>query len=402
MIRILHTADWHLGKRLEGRSRHEEQVAVLQEICEVVEREEIDAVLLAGDVYDTYNPPSEAEALYYRTMIRLVDGGRRPVVVIAGNHDSPDRLKASDPYGHALGVVTLGLPDETVETFDHGPGKCALLESAPSFLKLRLRDGTPLNVIPLPYPSEARLGRLLSERLDDEEAGSRYERAVRELMEVAAERFSEGEANVVMSHLFVAGGLESESERQIQVGGAHSVSPGSFPSSTDYVALGHLHRPQQFAGRNDIAVRYSGSPLSYSFSEAGQQKSVTILEIDRGEVNQRLVELKAGRPLIDRKGLKGVGELEAFLDEVDRDAWISFSVELTEALDIGYVEEMHRRHPGILSPHFDYQSADPDQPQQEQVSSLPLEEQFRRFVRSKDEEPANEVVELFLKLAEEA
>src|SRR5690606_9366911 len=121
-----------------------------------------------------------------------------------------------------------------------------------------------LNVIPLPYPSEARLRRVLTERLDDEDAGRDYEQEVRRLLERAAEDcFVEGGANVVMSHLFVSGGEESESERPIQVGGAHSVFPGSFPEGTSYVALGHLHRPQQFTGPADVAVRYAGSPLAY-------------------------------------------------------------------------------------------------------------------------------------------
>lgn len=401
-MKLLHTADWHLGKHLEGRSRHDEQVDVLREICEIAEREDVDAVILAGDVYDTYNPPAEAETLYYRTVIRLIDGGRRPVVVIAGNHDSPDRLKASDPYGRALGVVTLGYPEEVIETFDHGPEAAAVVETAPSFLRLRLPRGEHLNIVALPYPSEARLGRLLSERLDDEDAGTHYERAVGELMARGAEGFVDGEANVVMSHLFVAGGKESESERKIQVGGAHSVYATTFPESASYVALGHLHRPQEFAGHNETPVRYAGSPLAYSFSEAGQQKSVTIVEIEGDTTTHRTVDLTSGRPLVSRKGLNGVEELERFLAETDPEAWIAFEVTLDEALEIGFVEKMHNVHPGILIPNFRYHDVKKDGDDRPMISELPIREQFTRFVRERQgEEPSDEVIALFMQVVGE-
>ncbi len=399
-MKLLHTADWHLGKRLEGRNRHDEQVDVLREICEIAERENVDAVILAGDVYDTYNPPAEAETLYYRTIIRLIDGGRRPVVVIAGNHDSPDRLKASDPYGRALGVVTLGYPEEVVETFDHGAEGVAVLDAAPSFVRLRLPSAEHLNIVALPYPSEARLGRLLSERLDDEDAGSHYERAVRELMARAAERFVDGEANLVMSHLFVAGGKESESERPIQVGGAHSVYGESFPPEADYVALGHLHRPQEFTGHDGTPVRYAGSPLAYSFSEAGQQKSVTIVEIEGGTTTHRTVELTAGRPLVSRKGLKGVEELESFLEEVDPEAWIAFEVLLKHALEIGFVRRMHQKHQRIVKPVFRYSEPNKDVDVRP-LETLSIEEQFVRYVRTLEKEPSQEVLKLFSRIVGE-
>ena len=401
MPRLLHTADWHLGRRLEGRSRHAEQVAVLDEICEIAEREQVDAVLIAGDVYDSYNPPAEAESLYYSTIVRLVDGGRRPVIVIAGNHDSPDRLRASDPYGRALGVVTLGYPDDVAEAFDCGEGKMACTGIGPSSLRLRLASGESINVIPLPYPSEARLGRLLSERLDDEDAGRDYEQGVRRLMErAAAECFVEGGTNIVMSHLFLSGGQESESERPIQVGGAHSVWPTTFPEGTSYVALGHLHRPQQFERPDGTVVRYAGSPLCYSFSEAGQEKGITIVDVAGGSAEVRTIPLTVGRRLVSRKGLQGVQELESFLGELPADTWATFEVTLEEALGIGWVEEMHRNHPNILAPFFGYRQKEGEEPTGEPVSSLPVEEQFERFVRSKGEEPSDEVRRLFGKIIE--
>ena len=109
-MKILHTADWHLGKRLDDRSRLEEQQVVLQEICEIAEREGADAVLVAGDLFDTFNPPTEAVDLLYSTLKRLTADGHRPVIAIAGNHDSPDRIEAPDPLARACGIIFAGYP----------------------------------------------------------------------------------------------------------------------------------------------------------------------------------------------------------------------------------------------------------------------------------------------------
>ena len=400
-MKLLHTADWHLGRKLEGKERLEEQREVMEEICLIAETEDVDGLLLAGDVYDTFNPPAEAEKLYYETVARLSDGGRRGIVVIAGNHDSPDRLKASDPYGRALGVVTLGFPYDVPELFDRGPGRVACVDAASSFVRLRLRNDERLGVLALPYPSEARLRKVLSERIDDEDAGANYNAHLRDFMAERAKSFREDEANVVMSHLFVRGGTESDSERPITVGGACAVEPMSFPATAGYVALGHLHRPQEFAGRNDLPIRYAGSPLQYGFSEAGQTKSVTIVEFDGPRPTFRTVELKRGRQLVRREHLKGMEELEAFLEEVDPEAWVTFTVVLDQGLEVGKVEELRRRYPRILAPIFRYDVRRGSGESEVSLGDLPLDEQFRRFVRSRGEEPTEEIVRMFIGLAGE-
>src|SRR5688500_4361574 len=137
-MRILHTADWHLGRRLAGRSRHDEQIAVLDEICRIADDENVDVVVVAGDVFDAFVPPAEAEALFYSTMTRLADSGRRAVVVIAGNHDSPDRLIAADPYARSLGISTLGFPKDIPTLYDAGQDRAACVASGPSTVTLRL------------------------------------------------------------------------------------------------------------------------------------------------------------------------------------------------------------------------------------------------------------------------
>ncbi len=401
-MRILHTADWHLGRRLEGRSRHDEQVAALDEICRIAEEEHADAVVVAGDIFDTYHPPTESESLFYRTMTRLADRGRRGVIVIAGNHDSPDRLLAADPYARSLGIVTIGYPKDIPPLHDAGSDRTSCLESDASFVRVRTpRRGEILSVLALPYPSESRLREAISVAVDDEEqAMIDYNRRIREFMEGIAGRFLPGEPNIIASHLFVHGGEESESERPISIGGAYTVDPTSFPGTAGYVALGHLHRSQEKRGERDIPIRYSGSILQYSFSEAGQKKSVVMLETDGTEYAARTIQLGAGREL-RRGAFHGTEEMERFLSECDPSIWLDLSLRVDAPLDPEYISTLRSRHPGIvvIRPEFTLR---------EEVESpirlehLSLDEQFRRFVVDRyGEEPHDDVVKLFVELTGE-
>jgi DNA repair protein SbcD/Mre11 len=401
LIRILHTADWHLGRRLEGRPRHDEQVAVLDEICGIADSEKVDVVLIAGDVFDAFVPPAEAEALFYKTMARLADGARRAVVVLAGNHDSPDRLIASDPYARALGITTIGYPKDLPECYDAGKDRVAVTASAPSIVTLRLpRSRQPMTILALPYPSESRLREVLTERLDDEAGAARdYNARIAGFMRDAARSFHPEGVSVVASHLFVKDSVECESERQIQVGGAYSVDPLSFPGEAAYVALGHLHRPQEQHGVNDLAVRYSGSILQYSFSEAEQRKFVTIVDIDDNGATHREVPLGAGRTLYNWQNLKSLAELEAKLAAGDPGAWYSITVEVDEPITPEYLANLRAQHPGIVNCIPRYRLDDGESDTTVRLADLTIEEQFRRYIESRYNEPVNDaVMRLFLEL----
>jgi exonuclease SbcD len=399
-MKILHTADWHLGRKLEGCSRHDEQVPVLDDICRIADEEAVDVVVIAGDLFDSYNPPAESEALCYRTLTRLSHGGRRAVVAIAGNHDSPDRLLATVPYAHTLGISVLGFPHTVPLLYDYGSDASACVEAAPSFLRLRTATGELLSLLALPYPSESRLGEVLSDEIDDEElVGRAYSGRVARFLASSAQRFTDDGTNLITSHLFVAGGFESDSERPIQAGGAYVVPPECFPTA-DYVALGHLHRPQEISAQNsNTPIRYSGSILQYSFSEAGQKKSVTIVESDHGNISHRSVPLPSGRALERWTDVQGLEELEARLADADPQAWLSISVRLDQPIEPDYMARLRSQHPGILTcmPEYQWHDIADNQPS---IEDLPLEEQFRRFIRHRfDEPPSDEVVRLFLELA---
>jgi exonuclease SbcD len=230
-----------------------------------------------------------------------------------------------------------------------------------------------------------------------------YNQRVRSFLEGAARRFIPGTANIVASHLYVDGGSGCESERQIQVGGAYTVDVASFPPESTYVGLGHLHREQEMRGRDDIPVRYAGSVLQYSFSEAGQKKAVTIVEFDRGGMTYRSVPLAAGRSLRQIRAENGVEDLERQLAGCDPGEWVTVSLLLDDPLPSEYLINIRKAHPNILHciPSYRPKPGDPDGVSVS-IASLPLREQFRRFVETRFQEPpGDEVMRLFLELAVE-
>ncbi|MCL6478742.1 MAG: exonuclease subunit SbcD, partial [Peptococcaceae bacterium] len=217
-MRFLHTSDWHLGRTLEGRSRQAEQEEFLEELCRLADEEKIDAVLVAGDVFDAFNPPAAAEQLFYDALDNLAAGGRRAVVVIAGNHDSPDRLVAASPLARRQGIVLLGLPNDEPSFMPSTDNDHArVMAGGPSWLELAVPgcDHTAV-LLALPYPSEARLKEILHDSLEDDAAAQQaYTSRIRRLFGQLAKNYRPDTVNLALSHIFVQGGWTSDSERPI-------------------------------------------------------------------------------------------------------------------------------------------------------------------------------------------
>ncbi|CAM4265072.1 exonuclease SbcCD subunit D [Paenibacillus tarimensis] len=385
-MRILHTADWHFGRTLEGRSRLEEQAAFIDELADIVNREEVDLVLVAGDVYDSVNPPAAAEQLYFEALSRLADGGRRAVAVIAGNHDQPERISAAAPLARQSGIHLAGLA--TGQALEIGIP----------------RTGELAVIAALPYPSESRLRELLSEDTDEGKLRSAYSERVSRLMRGLAGGFRPSTVNLAMSHVYVLGGAETDSERPIQVGGAYTVDPSAFQIGAQYVALGHLHRPQRVHGAE--TVRYSGSPLAYSFSEGGQAKSVMLFDAAPGEpVEPRELLLSCGRPVVSWKAKGGIAEVHSWLDEKrDAKAWIDLEITMNEMITMEQIQQLRKLHAGII--HIRPVYPDADKPALADAAvreQLPVEELFRRFFtrQTGGAVPDDETVRLFLELIDE-
>ncbi|MGB9660826.1 MAG: metallophosphoesterase family protein [Moorellaceae bacterium] len=397
-MRILHTSDWHLGRTLEGRSRLPEQREFVDELCALVEAEDVHLVLLAGDVFDSFNPPAEAENLFYEALERLAGGGRRAIVVIAGNHDSPERLRAASPLALTHGISLIGYPLETVPP-GRGKGGVERVASGPGWLELKIPGCEHHAVIgTLAYPSEARLNELLSPELGDSPLQTAYSERVKAILEGMAAHFRPDTVNLMVSHLFISGGRESESERPIQLGGTLAVAAQALPATAHYVALGHLHRPQSVEAAA-APCRYAGSPLAYSFSEADQQKEVVIVEVLPGrKASWRSVPLHCGWPL----KMWCASSLEEFFnwcrDERNLRCWVDLEIRAQEPLSPREVAEIRRHHPGVVNIKVllpETEALDLARRRQ----ALSLEEQFRLFAaRQLGSDPPQELIDLFLEL----
>ncbi|NNM66856.1 MAG: exonuclease subunit SbcD [Spirochaetales bacterium] len=269
-MRILHTADWHLGRMLYGRRRYEEFESFLIWLTQILENERIDALVVAGDIFDTGTPSNRAQELYYQFLCRVASSSCRHVVVTAGNHDSPSFLEAPKELLKALRVHVVGaspdnLSDEVVVLTDAEGVPQAVVAAVPY---LRDRDLRTVEAGESLEDKDLKLAQGLQNhyaqvcRLADEK---------RHALNVEAPL-------IAMGHLFCAGGqtVEGDGVRELYVGTLAHVGPETFPPSIDYLALGHLHVVQTVGA---VATRrYSGSPLPMGFGEVNQEKSVVVVE----------------------------------------------------------------------------------------------------------------------------
>ena len=282
-FRILHTADWHLGKMLNEQSREGEQKRFLDWLLNQVVALEVDAVLVAGDVFDSANPPQSAEALYYDFVAELNRKSSASLVLIAGNHDSANQLEAPKRVLKALRTHVHGaIADDPAD-------RLLLLPSAEA-------PKVAIALVPFLREKDLRVG-----KSGDKEAEVRTEivggiSRVYEETAKAAKAAKMACPIIATGHLTVAGASSSESERDIHIGGLGAVDSSVFPEIFAYVALGHLHRPQSTdkAGR----VRYSGSPIALSFSEVDDKKEIRLLDVTRKGVVQSAVPIPVFRQLV--------------------------------------------------------------------------------------------------------
>lgn len=274
MTRILHTGDWHLGRTLHGVSLLDDQAHVLSQFVALARSERVDAVVVAGDVYDRSVPPADAVALLDEVLAKIVVEARIPVILIAGNHDGAERIGFGGRIFSGQGL--------------HLRGTLADLSPIP----LADAHGTvAFHALPYVEPAFARA-------LPGGEAVHDHQSAMAHAVSMLRAQRQPGQRNVLVGHAFVTGGSESESERPLSVGGSGQVSADTF-EGFDYVALGHLHRPQNVGSAR---IHYPGSLLKYSFNEADHVKGVSLVDI--GAAGPPLIR---SIPLSPRRDLRIVG-----------------------------------------------------------------------------------------------
>lgn len=314
-MKILHTADWHLGKRLDSFSRLEEQKIVLDEICIIADEQAVDAVIVAGDLFDAFNPPVEAIELLYKTLKRLTNNGKRPVIAIAGNHDSPDRIDSPEPLARECGIIFMGYPNTEIKTIELENG-FEITKTDKGFIEINLPEHNyPLRIIATPYANEVRMKEYFGEEKEVELSNS-LQMGWGDL----SEKYCDNKGvNILVTHLYMLkrGGEvleEPDGEKPLKIGNADLIYSDIIPSQIQYTALGHLHRHQN-VGTDEKPVVYSGSPLSYSFSEAGQQKYVKIINVEPNSIAQlERIPLKSGKQLA-RKTFNSIDSAVEWLND---------------------------------------------------------------------------------------
>jgi DNA repair protein SbcD/Mre11 len=398
MVKILHTSDWHLGKRLERFSRREEQVAVLNEICEIADREEVDIVLVAGDLFDNANPPAESVDLFYKTLKRLADNGKRAVLAIAGNHDMPERIEAPDPLARECGIIFSGFPETTIVPFSLEQG-FSISRSEPGFVEIQLPRKPPVRILVTPYANEMRLRKSLSGENSEEE----LRRLLSDHWKNLAGKYCDTQGvNLLVTHLlFMAEGEpvpeEPDDERPINyIGGAQAIFTSSIPIQVQYTALGHLHR-FQYAGKALCPVVYCGSPLSYSFSEAGQKKYVVIASLEPGEdAVLKLSGLHSGRTL-ERRRFNNMDAAKSWLAS-NPDTLVELTLVSDSYLSGTDRRELNEIHNGIVAiiPEIKEISGTETSITAASITGKSLNELFREyFINKKGQEPGQEILDVF-------
>ena len=307
-MRILHTADWHVGRRLGRHDRTAEMRAALDEVAAIADRERVDLVIVSGDVFDRAAPPVEALSLGLGALLRLADD--RPLFVVAGNHDAPELFDALSPLLRQRGVHAVG----RIQAPDSG----GIL--GPDEL------GVPAVVAGFPFLREGRVVDFMAE------TGSWYGQYAEKVAAIAAayntalvERAGEDLVPVLVAHFMVNGVRVSRSERELHIGDAYTATAQAIPPGPQYVALGHIHAPQSVPGA-PVPAEYAGSLLPLDFGEAGEQKRVVLVDVEPGRLaTVRSVPITAGRALRRERGTWD--EIEARADSL-ADSYLDLTIDV--------------------------------------------------------------------------
>jgi exonuclease sbcCD, D subunit len=377
-MRFLHTADWHIGKIVHEQSMLADQAYILEQLIEQVEEYEVDAVLMAGDLYDRSLPPKEAVSLVNQTLSRLINELEVPVFIIAGNHDSNERIEYLSGVAEAKQLYMEG----TLKAYTR---------------KVSLKEA---DIYMMPYADHV----LIRQALDQPEIRTIEEAVAVQVEQItSSDEFDRSRINMVMFHGYVISGsrtslVESDSERPLSIGTAEWIDQSIF-DAFDYVALGHLHKGQK-VGSNRI--RYSGSPLKYSKSEAAHQKKSFIIDIDRDSLEVTPV------PLIPKRDMRIVrGAFDDLMQQDWSDDYIF--IELTDDMFIqDAMSRLRGQFPQILGLEYvnlradqsTYQTARSQDLKRQSIESL-FSDFFEQYTEHTLDEPRREVVREIVRLVEQ-
>ena len=391
-MKILHTSDLHLGAKTENRSRIDEQREVLDEIVEISDRENVDVVAIAGDIFHTATPSAEAEDLFYDFLEKLTRNDNRVVLVVAGNHDDPKRLSACLPLAKRHNIV-LCCDLAPLPTYPRR-GSVQIVGTDRGFVKIE-KDGEILRAGLLPYPIESRIAPSVEgEQIQECET---YAQKVGEWAKIACKNFDESDFCLLVTHLYLVGAHEpceekkTKNRRQVKLGDSLAVPADVLPKC-NYVAVGHLHSTQQVACNNST-VFYSGATTKLRWFD-DQPK---VLIVNTKENSPKEVLLQKAKDIVWISAEEN--EIFEKLNRVDKSAFVYLSVVGTASLSATTVRQIRAEFPNVLS--IGFVRKEETQESRESTKNLSPKELFVQFYLAKrGEKPKDDLVEAFLSLLE--
>lgn len=372
-MKVLHTSDWHVGRRIRGRDRSDEHRDVLAELVEHAHSNEVDLTVVAGDVFDTASPTASAEEIVWRALLDLSDIA--PVVVVAGNHDNPARLDAVAPLLERAGIMVVGAP--------RPPDDGGVLALGDLGVKIAL----------LPFVSQRSIVKAadIMGADPDQHAGA-YEDRLRRVVDALTSDMTAETVNLLVGHLTVYGAVAGGGERTAHIFG-YAIPANLFPGHLSYVALGHLHRQQKMP--HSSAVWYSGSPLQLDFGEVADQKGALLVKAEPGRpASVEELPLSSGRRLMSMEGT-----LEQVLARAEEAGDAYVRVVLHESARVGLADEVRAMIPNAVEVVL--QSASQQRKTIEKRQGLDPVDAFARYLAEKNASDTS-VEALFAELLDEA
>lgn len=334
-MKILHTSDWHIGKKLERFDLFDEHMKFVDYICEYCEDNDVDIVVIAGDIYNVPNPDAISENLFYNALAKITKSKKTIVIINAGNHDNVKRIGASRPLTLKDGVIIVSNISDNILN--------GLSEFKTDYFRLfDIQNGTfrlefkneVISVINLGYPSEENLS--FYKNAEDLFSIKEYGNRIKELLKIKNEYLQDDTFNLVIGHLFINNCEVSESESDYNIGGLYGLEYGVLPKNADYIALGHLHKKQNVGKKEHIV--YSGSPIAFSKSEANFKKYFMVVETDNNKLkNVESVEIKCTKRVIS-KSFDSADKVIEFCNNYTDEDFVYLNVKDTRLMNANNVE----------------------------------------------------------------
>jgi exonuclease SbcD len=388
-MRFLHTSDWHIGKPLRNQKRDSEYIAALEEVLSIARDERVDAVLVAGDVFDSAVPPPEAERIFFHFVSELVGAGI-PAVIIAGNHDHPKRMNAYSPVLSRLGIHIVGEP---------------VLADEGGVIELPSRDGSETAVIAaLPWVSERKV-RDFESLMTEGKHIEQYADGVAAMIGHLCKSFRDKTVNLLMAHILLNGVVVApdSSERAVTMGMTYVINQQKIPSRVQFAALGHVHNPKQPKHFELANAYYSGSLLQLDFGEEGQGKGVRIIDVAPGRKAKvtfaPLASIRQLRNIGTHKAGVTLDEIAALVGDVG-DAYLKVFVKVDRPLP-GLAEQVRELLPNAVDIVVERTDVKPEDDSRE-LQHLSAPELFSTYYHdTHNSEPRPELTALFNRLHEE-